>query len=42
MEWLAVFVPIISTGLDFIIKILIILFLMELIIAIKKRNRNKK
>ena len=42
MEWLAVVIPVISTVLDFIIKILIIVFLMELIIAVRKRNESNK
>ena len=33
---------VISTVLDFIIKILIIVFLMELIIAVRKRNESNK
>ena len=42
MEWLTVVIPVISTVLDFIIKILIIVFLMELIIAVRKRNESNK
>ena len=42
MEWLAVVIPVISTVLDFIIKILIIVFLIELIIAVRKRNESNK
>ena len=42
MEWLVVVIPVISTVLDFIIKILIIVFLMELIIAVRKRNESNK
>ena len=42
MEGLAVVIPVISTVLDFIIKILIIVFLMELIIAVRKRNESNK
>ena len=42
MEWLAVVIHVIRTVLDFIIKILIIVFLMELIIAVRKRNESNK
>ena len=42
MEWLAVVIPVISTVLDVIIKILIIVCLMELIIAVRKRNESNK
>ena len=42
MEWLTVVIPVINTLLDFSIKILIIIFLIELIIAVKKRNKNEQ